>query len=477
MGLNPVSGLVLFGMTTKIEMSLGNGTKTSYELFLDGIQHTISKNQYVTVFNQFLTHCGIDADHLAGLATETIGEPAKLQQLKNLLNKVLCELMVQKQYKIGTMRYYQRVLIKFFETNGVKFKYSFKASTEVKNAYPELMKKNSAESMTKDEMRTVITRLGSSRNSACCLFSRDTGLRIGDCMEIQVKQIQPILGEKPPEFHVFEKPYYPLKNIHMAEIKDSDPLPATVIMGYESIRYLRIWMIERANLLRAFGIDPSDTEGFVFCVTQNSKKYGTKVGDKASINPISNAIARVRDSLGLKKSLKFHSFRNNHATDLIAGGVPELFVNVLQGRTGQSGSIRDYTNPDRTKLLDFYKRAYSTLALDTMESETVKSLSETVKQQTEENKALTLRIDWLEDFIQGLQEKEQNKPSDFPDFVRTLGFSRDGETQFLHPTKGVYKVVYDEKPKKEEQVDPLDAILANPDLRARLAEKIRKGEF
>jgi len=41
----------------------------------------------------------------------------------------------------------------------------------------------------------------------------------------------------------------------------------------------------------------------------------------------------------------------------------------------------------------------------------------------------------------------------------------------------VYKVVYDENPKKEEQVDPLDAILANPDLRARLAEKIRKGEF
>ena len=78
---------------------------------------------------------------------------------------------------------------------------------------------------------------------------------------------------------------------------------------------------------------------------------------------------------------------------------------------------------------------------------------------------------------QGLQEKEQKNPPDFPNLVRTLGFSRNGETQFLHPTKGVYKVVYDENPKKEEQVDPLDAILANPDLRARLSEKIRKGEF
>jgi hypothetical protein len=286
-----------------------------------------------------------------------------------------------------------------------------------------------------------------------------------------------VIGNNPPEFYVFPEPYAINKNVNASRIKGSRSLPATVIMGYESIKHLNYWMVERSRLLRKYDLDPNDPEGYVFCATQNIKKTGVKVGDEAGIKAIGNAVYHVKKALGMRDGVKFHSWRNNHTTNLISGGMPELFVLVLQGRKGQAGSIRDYTDPDREQLLEFYKRAYHVLALDTKESEVVKSLSETVKQQDEENKALTLRIDWLEDFIQGLKEEEQKKPAAFPNLVRTLGFSRNGETQFIHPKKGVYKITYGEEQKETEQVDPLDAILADPELRERLAEKIRKGEF
>ena len=463
-------------MTTDIkDWDLSGVNKTAYQRFSDGIEHLTAKKQYKTKLDQFLAHIEKDADFIADLGREALSDPAKVQGFQNLLNKALSEMMIRAPYQINTMNYFQRVLRKFFETNGITFKYTFRANVEVGQDHPELFKKNSAQPMSNDEMRSIMTRLGNSRNTAMCFFSRDTGLRLQDCVEIKVKQIQPILGDSPPEYFVFEELYYPLKNVHQAQAKQTDPLPATLIMGYESVRYVRAWMRERDQLLRKYGVNPNDPEGYVFCTTQNMKQ--NKVGDKGSKFSVSNSVRMMRKKLGLREGLSFHSFRNNHSTDLITGGVPELFVLVLQGKTGNSGSIRDYTNPPKAKLLDFYKKAYSTLALDTVESEAVKSLSETVKQQEEENKALTLRIDWLEDFLQGLQEKEQNKPTAFSNAVRTLGFSRNGETQFLHPTKGVYKVVYDEKPKEEEKVDPLDAILADPDFRARLAEKIRKGEF
>ena len=231
--------------TTVIDWDLSGVNKTACERFTEGINHPSAKKLYKTKIDQFLAYVEKDADFIADLGREAVGDSAKSQGLQNLLNEVLSEIMVEKKHKINTMRYYQRVLRKFFETNGISFKYTFRANIEIRQKSPELFKRKSAQPMSKEEMRAIVTRLGNSRNTAMCFLSRDTGLRLQDCMELKVKHIQPILNEKHPEYFVFDDLYYPLKNVHQSQAKQTEPLPATLIMGYESIGYVRIWMRER----------------------------------------------------------------------------------------------------------------------------------------------------------------------------------------------------------------------------------------
>ena len=366
-------------MTTSIsEWDLESSKKDPYKNFIEGIQNLQSKEDYVQKLEFFLDYADKDAEFLAEKGKEVIQDPDKKPALDNVLNKILSEMMVEHEYKITTMNYFQRVLRKFFKTNNINYDYKFRSNSDIREEKPELFRKKSAQPMTKEEFRALMDSFGNSRNMAMAYFSRDTGLRLEDCTALKVKYIEPILGEKPPNFYVFPELYYPLKNVSMSIQKQSDPLPATIIMGYESIRYVRQWMKQREKLLLENDVDPYDLEGFVFCQIQNT--HDKRVGDLITVQTVSNGFSYHRDKLGLRKEVTFHSLRNNHTTDLISGGMPELSVLVLQGREGQVGSIRDYMNPDKEKLLTHYKKAYSSLALETKESEQIQSLELRLKE-------------------------------------------------------------------------------------------------
>lgn len=396
-------------MTPKEEnWKLGGDSKTPLERFTEGISNLSEKvqTQYMNHFERFIGFAEISPDYLNKITRKALKEnqtdPTMLKDLESKLREILSRFMLEKNYKITTMRKYETVINKFYEANGIDWTFTFKTNGEVnREDHAELFKRESAQPMTKEEFKGITEQLGNSRNLSMCYYSRDSGLRISDCIRLEMKDIEPILGDNPPKFYILPT-MIPQKNERMARTKETDPLPATPIIGYESIHYLRLWVKDRERLLEKNGVKSE----YVFCSQANTR--GSKVGDKISIQTVTNRVGELRDRLGFRKNISFHSFRNNHTTDLQAGGCSYLFILIMQGKKGDVGSIRDYTNPDKKQLLTHYKKAYSTLTLVSEENETVKTMAETIKDQQRQIDALKqIRIGQTENGIIELGLKDQ----------------------------------------------------------------------
>lgn len=440
-------------MTTSVkDWELGGSNRSSYQRFLDNVDNLSTKQAYINHLDRFLDYAEIDSEFLFEKAKEAIGDPIKIKDFESILNKILSEFMIESQYKISSMEKYVTVLNRFFDANGVYFKYSFSPKSEIADNHAKLFKKESAESMTKEELKGITESLGNPRNLAICYFSRDSGLRGGDCINLKMKHIEPILGDDPPEFFVFEKLWYPEKNVKQARVRNRDALPATIIIGYEAIHYIRRWVLKfRESLLKDAGLDPNNPESYVFCSQQN--KRGSKVGDKISIQTISNRITELRDKLGYRKNISLHSLRNNHSTDLLGAGMPRAFLLVLQGKSGDIGSLRDYTNPQKEKLLEWYKKCYHELALETKETEELKILKETVKKQENElSETKASMNERLADMSQALEDALNRLPVEpsTEDYDVVPNISTDETEYYLHPEKGLYQL---NKPKSFDNAE------------------------
>jgi len=85
----------------------------------------------------------------------------------------------------------------------------------------------------------------------------------------------------------------------------------------------------------------------------------------------------------LKKGISAHSLRKYHTTFCQAGGVPERWINIFQGKRGE-GTRGVYSKPPENKLFEVYRKAYPELSIEGGASVEVQKLKDRLENQQRE---------------------------------------------------------------------------------------------
>lgn len=278
----------------------------------------------------------------------------KMKKLSHELDTFYRALITEKGLHIQTVMNYQNGVLKFLEANMLKsrLQYRLKVNGDVKRVHPESFTSGGKDKAESSEIRKLIHYQGEPRNISVILTMRDTGLRVSDIALLQIKHIQGILDNPTIEWYTFE--ITPKKNL-----KQTTPLKANPVMGTESVEALRRWLELREE---QHGLDNSDPNGYVYCAVYDNLK-GTRRGAPVHPTTFSNMIRITRKKAGIKKEISPHSLRKTHSTNLTGAGVPERWVNVMQGKKG-TGTQGVYQKPNPEELIKVYRDAYHVLSLD-----------------------------------------------------------------------------------------------------------------
>ena len=197
----------------------------------------------------------------------------KIGKLENEFIDYYTSLITEQGFHIQTVLNYENSILAFLEANYLKDRIQFriKFNGKMKQNYPRSFTNNGKDKAEIDEIKRLVTYMSNPRNISAVLTMRDTGLRVSDIANLQIKHIQPIIDDLSLRWYTFE--ITPIKNL-----KQDTPLPANPVMGYESIEALRIWLNYRVN---KYGLSNSDPDSYVYCAIYNypatEKRSETKI--------------------------------------------------------------------------------------------------------------------------------------------------------------------------------------------------------
>jgi integrase len=318
----------------------------------------------------------------------------KIGKLENEFIDYYTSLITEQGFHIQTVLNYENSILAFLEANYLKDRIQFriKFNGKMKQNYPRSFTNNGKDKAEIDEIKRLVTYMSNPRNISAVLTMRDTGLRVSDIANLQIKHIQPIIDDLSLRWYTFE--ITPIKNL-----KQDTPLPANPVMGYESIEALRIWLNYRVN---KYGLSNSDPDSYVYCAIYNypatEKRSETKIGNKIIASAFSRMMRHERTKAGIENEISPHSLRKTHSTNLIGGGVPERWVNVMIGKKGQ-GSQGFYQKPNRTELIEVYEKAYPQLSLDSTSIKQVSAMQQQIQDLENQAQMYETRFNNLDSFI------------------------------------------------------------------------------
>lgn len=291
---------------------------------------------------------------------------------------------------IMTVQNYENAVLCFLEANYLKnrLQYRVKFNSEVKREHEDQFTNNGKDKAETNEIKRLLDYMSHPRNISAVLTLRDTGLRVSDLVNMKVKHIVPILEDTSIKWYTFE--IIPIKNM-----RQETPLPANPCMGPESIEALRVWMQYREEFYDL----PPEPESYVYCAINNypavDGRDEVKVGDPVLPTAFSRMMRYERRRAGIKKEISPHSLRKTHSTNLIGGGVPERWVNVMQGKKGK-GTQGAYQRPNEQELIEVYQKAYHKLSLeDLVVGEKVSKLNQRLEDQQKTIEQLQRQIEYL----------------------------------------------------------------------------------
>lgn len=229
---------------------------------------------------------------------------------------------------------------------------------------------------TPTQVRQLLDATGDYRNKAIILALKDSGMRVSDIVKINVGDIQEALASN-DEFAI------------VSIIQKKTGTSAKPIFGPEALTAIKRWLNQRQENISH--IDSSDP---LFTKIEGEGKYQ----ERMKSDTVSNVVLRIARKAGLN-SISAHSLRKTNQTFLQAGGMPETWIALVQGR-----KIRDsraaYVKPTDEMLIEAYKDAYDRLRiyeekiLDAEEVDMLKlQVSELQDQMDEYRKILKLIYD------------------------------------------------------------------------------------
>jgi len=282
-----------------------------------------------------------------------------------------------------------KALVSFFETFGERMELRLKAKDMPQGD------SDGSQLIPVEQVALCLKQPGEKnpyRNVAIMMFLKDSGLRRGELQLFTIQDYQnakknSYLNEMGETFLEFE----PIRTT-------KEGLTAHVIIGPEAVQAIDDYLqYERP--------DASPKEPLFHHSWRNvaSGLNGPAVG-----RVVKRMIQKALGPQGRNKSS--HSLRKLHKTALEAGGMPEAWINYLQGKTRGEYSRPEELDPETPSLINAYMEAYDHLRVhrESMElREQFKRIQEEKKADQEVLQYLKLRVTLLEQAIPNILKNEE----------------------------------------------------------------------
>lgn len=230
----------------------------------------------------------------------------------------------------------------FMDANGLDFKIRkdrFKVIVEGQNR------------ATTDHIAAFLEATGEYRTKALTHVLKDTGLRVSDVVQLNVGDV------------VNGGDYVEVK---IRQVKTKNV--ARPIMGPDSIESVTKWLKYREKRGHPYTMTSP-----LFTEVEGSGAFERRMSSDA----VTQVFVRLCRKTGLNK-ITAHSLRKFNQTRLQAGGVPDAWIYILQGRT-IPGSFAAYSKPNEGELMTAYMQAYEYLSIRPEQNMFDAELSELLK--------------------------------------------------------------------------------------------------
>lgn len=344
---------------------------------------------YYRYLSDILIGIGHDSESFYKWVNESLASEDR--RVKKDLTHTLCEYVDKRilgGMKFNSVKVFPKAVNFFLKANeveGYRFKYQPNGATR---SVEHSLFTEGADRMNLDEIKEFMNLTGNPRNLSIITMLKDSGLRCGDLAQLRFKHIKEVMKEGTQFIH-FE--IIPQKNKGIAYSNGGNPLPAQVVIGRDAIHYLMKYLE-----IRQRNGEVLDDDAYVYVNDRSQKGHTRKTtgsiteavkGKPMTPQNISYIFNYIKEKGDFKGKLSAHSLRKNFVTSLTGAGVPERWINIMQGRKGQ-GTQGIYQKPSEEELIAVYRDAYTDLCLD--------SNSQELEGLKQENEALTLHVNSLE---------------------------------------------------------------------------------
>lgn len=349
-----------------------------YEAWLDKKAPGTQEN-YLLKFVGFLEYMDTDTEGLYKLYLEMIRDedPRKKKRMSMYVFNYQKHLMETKGVKGISTRKVCWAVKGFFKANSL----TLEIEEKIQDDSEEIP------TISKEQIRKVLSATGSYKMKAVILLARDSGLRVGDITKLPIRILREALDNSSIEYYTFEWKQRKTKKF------------ANPVIGPECLQALRTWMNYRVKKLKV-SADDGDP---LFCVEKTTSEFTTKfgiyvkgivIGDWISEGSLGTNFSLIMKKADLKplpggtRLPSIHSLRKYHWTTLQYAGVPTTWVEKMQGRKGVgTGGI--YTKPNPEQLIEYYSKAYATLSgIEEGQHEKIETLTHELGQSQYENAEL-----------------------------------------------------------------------------------------
>jgi len=334
---------------------------------------------YIRYLSDLLRGIGHDSDSFYNWVNESLASEDR--RAKKDLTHILSEYVDKRilgGMKFNSVKVFPKAVNFFLKANeveGYRFKYQ---PNSVTRSVDHNLFSEGADRMKIGEIKEFMSLTGNPRNLSIITMLKDSGLRCGDLAQLRIKHIKDALKEGNQFIHFG---IIPQKNKGLAYSNGSTPLPAQVVIGWDAIHYLRKYLE-----IRERSGEVLTDESFVYVNDRSQKEHtrktmGTineaKKGDPMTPQNISYIFNYIKGKGNFEGKFSAHSLRKNFVTSLTGAGVPERWINIMQGKKGQ-GTQGVYQRPDTSELIEVYSKAYTSLSLD-QDAQTVGQLNNRVE--------------------------------------------------------------------------------------------------
>lgn len=320
-----------------------------------------TRKQYLRAFKWFIEYADLTPESLFKLHHDALRSPDPRDHYKvSRLVKACMADLKEKGYASSTTYAVYKAVNSFLTSQGLEFKLHG-AKPRVYSQGQRIIEKN--------EIKEMLEATGEIRNKAMILTLKDSGLRVSDLVKLRYDQVRNAL-ESNLDFVL----------IRLRQAKND--IPAMPIIGPESLRAIQKWIEFR----RRNGEEIQDTS-FLFTKIEGEGKRQPLLSQS-----ISTTIRKIVEKCGLK-DVSAHSFRKFHTTMLQAGGVPESWIAIIQGRK-INDSRSAYVHPSDSQLIAAYSEAYPALSLE--ETTRLEEYEKRLETYQEENLMLKQQLSTLQ---------------------------------------------------------------------------------